>query len=196
MGEEPEKLTLEDIYEHLHAEEQELPTIGEGLLMKATHDSFIDMTFRVTNDLYKQVQNGRKSIIKELNISELLLLLSKGPALLFNSRALDIIDEQYVRVDSVKREIKSEKVLLKSIKSALKVLQKVNLEVYNPDIIFLLITINEKNGALIDDLKEFNKKAKLATSGITYYGTNENQESLERCDKLIENSVMKLGLKK
>jgi hypothetical protein len=195
------KMTIDEYVEMLskdfeEAREEQLPTISEMLVAKRESDQFDKMTFSLVDACYKKAIRYRKYIISSLTGEQVGAKVAKGISMLINPRVVDVLEGVYLKATSTKEELKNERVLLESIRNATKELKKENIGIYNAEISMLLLTICSKNSFLVRDFNEYKKTSEFAAKGITYYGTNKNQDSLTEANKAIDASVMRLGLKK
>jgi hypothetical protein len=97
-------------------------------------------------------------------------------------------------IDASLAELREEKKLLANIRSAVKELQKYNIDECNYDMALLLALINEKNDLMLRKLNEEVKGLGIRLRGIDYYSNSKIQEDLDLVSENIDYKVQKLEL--
>ena len=188
-------LSGEEAFKMLQEQIGGLPTIQELIEVKKKEDLMMKLSFKAVNAMYNDVSYGRKKIINHLNRTKLTIQLSKALSYLLFPRNLEAVKGIEEKVDSTKTSIQEKKELLKSIRQALKDLEKNEVGIGIIPISMLLEAIFERDKLLMEKLSTDVSAIHLANKGISFYGTNKNQEALEEVESRINSSAMHLGLK-
>ena len=194
--EDGQAISFEDLYKMVMEQVEDTPTVEEAIKEKKEMDKMTKDGFKLVREVYGDVSFVRRRLVTHLNLSKLRLQALKAFFLLINTNATQMINEVDSRIDVTLDEAKKQKILLKSIKKAMKQLESNNIGFFTFDFCRLFALLMEKDSLMVDMLDSDINMIKLANEGITYYGTNKNQESLDKVNERIDKTTMRLGLKK
>ena len=169
----------------------------EEALYKAYQDKFVKKeSFRVTKKNCKTVKKHVAGSIARLELMKLESKCLKLYTELVNNGRQDLIEGVIEELYRVQGELINLHVLLRVLNKTINVLNRHNASECNMQLSELIQYIYTKENILISSLNEYLDKCKLATKGISYMGTNKNQEAFDELDEKIDNSVKALGLYK
>jgi hypothetical protein len=98
------------------------------------------------------------------------------------------------KIDLSLKDLREEKDLLRNMRSAIKELEKYDIDDCNYDMALLLALINEKNDLLMKRLNEEVRGLGIRLRGIDYYSNSKIQEDLDLVSENIDYKVQKLEL--
>ncbi len=174
------------------------PNIGESIQKRKNDLAQIKDNFNAIWAAYKSLKKAR-------NHEEWQFIDAKVRTLLY--AALNKLLSAFVRVDAYDelmilndkingslKDLREEKELLRNMYSAIKELEKYDIDDCNYDMALLLALINEKNDLMLRKLNEEVYGLGVRLRGIDYYSNSKIQEDLDLVSENIDYKVQKLEL--
>ena len=175
------------------ADLDETPNIGESIQKRKNDLAQIKDNFNAIWAAYKALKKAR-------NHEEWQFIDAKVRTLLY--AILNKLLSAFVReimklndkIDLSLKDLREEKDLLRNMRSAIKELEKYDIDDCNYDMALLLALINEKNDLLMRRLNEEVRGLGIRLRGIDYYSNSKIQEDLDLVSENIDYKVQKLEL--
>jgi hypothetical protein len=169
----------------------------EEALSKSIEEKLVKKeSFRVTKKNCKTVKKHVRGSITRLELMKLESKCLKLVTILLNNGREDLLQGIIEELYRVQGELIDLHFLLKVLNKTINVLERHDSSYCNMQISILIEYIYEKENILLANLGEYMDKCKLAIKGISYMGTNKNQEALDELDTKIDSSIQALGLYK
>ncbi len=193
---EEENFDFNSLMEFVKSEIEKTYTVEEAVKEKKREDDIIRDNFKVLWENYKSVNDIRKDSIKNLTSAKYRLLLSNLLIIIIRSDAKIEIDKLISLVDCSTKELKDEKELLIIIRNAIKELESILANGCNYELCDLLSNLYDKNMCIYNNVTSAIQASATRLRGINTQTPEKYIREKEELDKKINDSVIKLGLKK
>ena len=174
------------------------PNIGECIKITKNNLKQIEENFNAIWEAYKMLKkaitNEEWKFIDAKARTLLCYALNKVLCAFVRSDACDELLLLNKSIDASLAELREEKKLLANIRSAVKELQKYNIDECNYDMALLLALINEKNALLLTRLNEEVYALGVRIKGINYASNKKTDEDLALVNENIDYKVQRLEL--
>lgn len=190
-----EDYNYKEIEEMIIAEMGKTYTIEEALKEREDEEKLVKDSFDSLWKNYNAVEKIRHDAIKNMREVKYKIILSN---LLWLLIRYDVQEEINIVIDLMSKatnEIKDQKEILKIIKETIQKLQAHMAYTCNYDLAMLLSYIYDKNVLIYD---EVSKEMNASASRIRGFGTQtpDYSDKKQELDEKINDSIIKLGLKK
>ena len=172
------------------------PTVEEAISEKQRQNDIITKNFTQCYLVLNETDSYRRRMLFTLKYSLLQLNLAKGFSSVLGNGSKEYIEYIIRRTLETKDKIEEDNNLIKNIKYALAKLYVSETTECNYEITLLISAIFDKTNMLISELNEDMQRCNNAIRGITYYGNKDNLEHNDNLNNKINESILKLGLKK
>ncbi len=180
------------------ADLDETPNIGESIQKRKNDLAQIKDNFNAIWAAYKALKKARNheewQFIDAKVRTLLYAVLNKLLSAFVRAGTYDEIMKLNDKIDLSLKDLREEKDLLRNMRSAIKELEKYDIDDCNYDMALLLALINEKNDLLMRRLNEEVRGLGIRLRGIDYYSNSKIQEDLDLISENIDYKVQKLEL--
>ena len=180
------------------ADLDETPNIGESIQKRKNDLAQIKDNFNAIWAAYKALKKARNheewQFIDAKVRTLLYAVLNKLLSAFVREGTYDEIMKLNDKIDLSLKDLREEKDLLRNMRSAIKELEKYDIDDCNYDMALLLALINEKNDLLMRRLNEEVRGLGIRLRGIDYYSNSKIQEDLDLVSENIDYKVQKLEL--